>query len=78
MYVLYYASMLRHWHLAWILVRFEHPCLGVGCHTVIHPVGNHSWEDINWDGEGHRTCINTELGTFCRLLFPGMVNVKGQ
>jgi hypothetical protein len=47
MYVLYYASMLQHWHLAWILVRFEHPCLGVGCHTVIHPVGNHSWEDIN-------------------------------
>jgi hypothetical protein len=33
MYVLYYASMLRCWHLIWILVRTDHPCLGVGCHT---------------------------------------------
>jgi hypothetical protein len=32
MYVLYYASMLRCWHLIWILVRTEHPCLGVVCH----------------------------------------------
>jgi hypothetical protein len=29
----YYASMLRCWHLIWILVRTEHPCLGVGCHN---------------------------------------------
>jgi hypothetical protein len=29
----YYASMLRCWHLVWILVRTDHPCLGVGCHT---------------------------------------------
>jgi hypothetical protein len=35
MYVLYYASMLRCWHLIWILVRTDHPCLGVGCHTPI-------------------------------------------
>jgi hypothetical protein len=28
----YYASMLRCWHLVWILVRTDHPCLGVGCH----------------------------------------------
>jgi hypothetical protein len=27
----YYASMLRCWHLVWILVRTDHPCLGVGC-----------------------------------------------
>jgi hypothetical protein len=40
---------------------------------VIHPVGEHQWEDVNWDSEGHRTCINMELGTFCRLLYPGMV-----
>jgi hypothetical protein len=33
MYVLYYASMLWYWHLVWILVRTDHPCLGVGCHT---------------------------------------------
>jgi hypothetical protein len=30
----YYASMLRCWHLVWILVRTDHPCLGVGCHMV--------------------------------------------
>jgi hypothetical protein len=29
----YYASMLRCWHLIWILVRTDHPCLGVGCHS---------------------------------------------
>jgi hypothetical protein len=34
MNVLYYASMLRCWHLVWILVRTDHPCLGVGCHTM--------------------------------------------
>jgi hypothetical protein len=45
---------------------------------VICPVGDRSWEDVNWNGEGHRTCINMDLGTFCRLLYPGMVNVKGQ
>jgi hypothetical protein len=33
MYVLYYASMLRCWHLIWILVRTNHPCLGVRCHS---------------------------------------------
>jgi hypothetical protein len=32
MYVLYYASMLQYWHLISILVRTDHPCLGVGCH----------------------------------------------
>jgi hypothetical protein len=35
MYV-YYASMLRCWHLVWILVRTDHPCLGVGCHIQPH------------------------------------------
>jgi hypothetical protein len=33
MYVLYYASMLQCWQLVWILVRTNHPRLGVGCHT---------------------------------------------
>jgi hypothetical protein len=33
MYMLYYASMLRCWHLVRILVRTNHPCLGMGCHT---------------------------------------------
>jgi hypothetical protein len=36
MYVLYYASMLQCWHLVWILVRTDHPCLGVGRHTDAH------------------------------------------
>jgi hypothetical protein len=35
MYVLYYVSMLRCWHLVWILVRTDHPCLGVGCHREL-------------------------------------------
>jgi hypothetical protein len=26
--------MLRCWHLVWILVRTDHPCLGVGCHRA--------------------------------------------
>jgi hypothetical protein len=46
--------------------------------TVIHPIGECQWEDLNWNGEGHRTCINTELGTFCRLLYPSMVTVGGR
>jgi hypothetical protein len=29
MYVMYYASMLRCWQLISILVRTNHPCLGV-------------------------------------------------
>jgi hypothetical protein len=45
---------------------------------VIRPVGEHQWEDVNWNGQGHRTCVNTELGTFCRLLYPGMVTVGGR
>jgi hypothetical protein len=39
MYVLYYASMLRCWHLIWILVMIDHPCLGVGCHKFSQWVG---------------------------------------
>jgi hypothetical protein len=33
---LYYAPMLQCWHLIWILVMTNHPCLGVRCHTL-HP-----------------------------------------
>jgi hypothetical protein len=29
--------MLWCWHLVWILVRTDHPCLGVGCHSHIRP-----------------------------------------
>jgi hypothetical protein len=45
---------------------------------MIHPVGDYSWEDVNWNGEGHRTYINVELEAFCRLLYPDMVTVGGQ
>jgi hypothetical protein len=45
---------------------------------VIHPVDERQWENINWSGEGHWTCINTELGTFCQLLYPDMVTVGGR
>jgi hypothetical protein len=34
MYVLYYVSMLRYWHLIWILIMTNHPCLRVGCHIT--------------------------------------------
>jgi hypothetical protein len=33
MYAMHYASMLRCWQLVKILVRTNHPCLRVGCHT---------------------------------------------
>jgi hypothetical protein len=29
----YYASMLQYWHIIWILIRTDHPYLGVGCHS---------------------------------------------
>jgi hypothetical protein len=29
----YYASILRCWHLVWILIMTDHPCLGVRCHS---------------------------------------------
>jgi hypothetical protein len=45
---------------------------------VTRPVGKRQWEDINRNGEGHHSCINTELGTFYQLLYPGMVTVGGQ
>jgi hypothetical protein len=42
---------------------------------VIYPVGESQLEDINWNSQGHRNCVNMELGTFCQLLYPGMVPV---
>jgi hypothetical protein len=47
MYVLYYVSMLWCWHLVWILVRSDHPCLGVRCHSTSlqHPA--HSYISIS-------------------------------
>jgi hypothetical protein len=45
---------------------------------VICPVGERQWEDVNWNGDGHHTCINMELGTYCQLLYLGMVTVGGR
>jgi hypothetical protein len=41
---------------------------------VIRSVGE-SWEDINWNNVRHRTYVNQELGTFCHLLYLGMVTL---
>jgi hypothetical protein len=43
MYVLYYASIFRCWHLVWILVRTNYTYLGVGCHmkpSLTHHTSN--------------------------------------
>jgi hypothetical protein len=45
---------------------------------VICPVGERQWEDINWNEQGHRSCVNMELETFCCLLYPDMVFVRGR
>jgi hypothetical protein len=45
---------------------------------VIYPVSEHQWENVNWNSEGHYNCINTELGTFYRLLYPSMDTVGGR
>jgi hypothetical protein len=45
---------------------------------VIRLVCERHWEDVNWNDEEHRICINTELGTYCRSLYPGMVTVGSQ
>jgi hypothetical protein len=45
---------------------------------VIHLVGEHQWEDVSWNDEGHNSCINTELGIYCWLLYPGMVTMGGR
>jgi hypothetical protein len=58
----YYASTLQCWHLVWILVRTDHPCLGVGCH-IVHPVGKNP---INTTHTLH-TPVHVRLAyAFCR------------
>jgi hypothetical protein len=42
---------------------------------MIHSVGERQWEEVNWNGDRQRTCINMELVTYCRLLYPNMVTV---
>jgi hypothetical protein len=42
---------------------------------IIRKMGTRAWEDVDWDGMGHRTPIYTELGTMCRYHYLGMVIV---
>jgi hypothetical protein len=45
----YYASMLRCWHLVWIVVRTDHPCLGVECHNCFLGLdGYYRWFILNF------------------------------
>jgi hypothetical protein len=44
---------------------------------VIRPMGD-CWEDVNWEGEGHRTCVIQELGTLCRLLYLGIFTIASK
>jgi hypothetical protein len=46
MYVLYYMSMFQCWHLVWILIRTNHPCLGVGCHNWF--IRNQECKCVSW------------------------------
>jgi hypothetical protein len=41
----------------------------------IMPIGTKTWKDVDWDGHGHRSIINTDLGTICHYMYPGMVSV---
>jgi hypothetical protein len=43
--------------------------------SFIMSVGTKTWKDVNWDGCDHRSIINTDLGTICHYMYPGMVSV---
>jgi hypothetical protein len=64
----YYASMLQCWHLVWILVRTDHPCLGVGCHNWYQ-----SHTSIIWHWRSYfrkpteRICFNAHIRTIVVL-----------
>jgi hypothetical protein len=56
MYVMHYASILRCWHLVWILVRTNHRCLGVGCHNaciILHNMIIDDERDGGYDDNYH-------------------------
>jgi hypothetical protein len=43
--------------------------------SFIMSVGTKTWKDVDWDGRDHRSIINTDLGTICHYMYPGMVYV---
>jgi hypothetical protein len=66
--VLYYVSMLQYWHLVWILVRTDHPCLGVGCHSWYqsHMTIIRHWQSYFWKPMV-RICFNAHISTIVVL-----------
>jgi hypothetical protein len=77
----YYKSMLRCWHLVWILVRTDHPCLGVGCHTAegtesaqLSDVGSHSGVGGDVDEGSHTRSYLFEPSTVTVSRIRGMIN----
>jgi hypothetical protein len=43
----------------------------------IMPVGTKNRKDVDCDDRGHHSIINTDLGTICRYMYPGMIFVGG-
>jgi hypothetical protein len=60
----YCASMLRCWHHVWILVRTDHPYLGVGCHNP-SPLTEISSRDLQKEG-GAQEMMKDALATEIR------------
>jgi hypothetical protein len=78
----YYVSMLRCWHLVRILVRTDHPCLGVGCHTerlAIVQLGRCA-ESAHWPVESFSYFLNKfktlQTSKIYTSLNPSQKNVK--
>ena len=44
---------------------------------VINPAGERSWVEVAWSGKGHRTPVNTVLGSIARFHYPGVVQLNG-
>ncbi|WVZ50860.1 hypothetical protein U9M48_002071 [Paspalum notatum var. saurae] len=45
---------------------------------LIRPIGDCQWEDVTWDGTGHRRTPNGLLGNLIRVHNPGVVQKDGE
>jgi hypothetical protein len=65
----YYALMLWCWHLVWILVRTDNPCLRVGCHSWYqkHTSIIQHWRPYFWKPTV-RIRFNARIGTIVVLI----------
>ncbi|WVZ88897.1 hypothetical protein U9M48_035364 [Paspalum notatum var. saurae] len=45
---------------------------------LIRPIGNGQWEDVTWDGIGHRKTPNGVLGNLIQTHNPGVVKKNGE